>query len=149
MVKNCLVCNKEFYTYPAKVKVGKGKYCSRKCCLLITGIKKGQRLSPATEIKKGQKPWSYKGWRYAGRGKKYIDIHVGHRKYIREHRLVMEKHLGRKLETWEEIHHIDGDGLNNDINNLLLTTKSEHLKLEHKDGRYMEHLKRLHKGGGV
>lgn len=31
MIKNCLRCNTEFYTKPARVKVGKGKYCSVKC----------------------------------------------------------------------------------------------------------------------
>jgi hypothetical protein len=51
-------------------------------------------------------------------------------KYI--HRLVMEKCLGRKLETWEHVHHIDGNPKNNDISNLQVLTNSEHRKLEHK-----------------
>ena len=38
----------------------------------------------------------------------------------------MELKIGRKLFINECVHHIDGDTLNNDINNLLLVTRSEH-----------------------
>ncbi len=31
MIKNCLVCNKEFRTFPSAIKRGGGKYCSEKC----------------------------------------------------------------------------------------------------------------------
>ena len=34
------------------------------------------------------------------------------------HRLIMELHLDRKLEEWEQIDHIDGCGLNNSLDNL-------------------------------
>lgn len=44
----------------------------------------------------------------------------------RTHRLVMEAHLGRKLERNEHVHHKDGDKTNNHISNLQLMTASEH-----------------------
>jgi hypothetical protein len=39
-------------------------------------------------------------------------------KYVREHRLVAEKMLGRALRRREVVHHIDGNTLNNDPSNL-------------------------------
>jgi len=42
--------------------------------------------------------------------------------YVLEHRLVMEKHLGRYLEPHEHVHHIDGNRANNTLKNLELWT---------------------------
>jgi hypothetical protein len=44
----------------------------------------------------------------------------------RSHVLLMEKFIGRKIYRNECIHHIDGNSLNNDINNLYLMTNSDH-----------------------
>jgi hypothetical protein len=43
-------------------------------------------------------------------------------KHIKEHRYVMEQHLGRKLSQNEHIHHIDGNRLNNNLKNLEIWT---------------------------
>lgn len=46
--------------------------------------------------------------------------------WVRQHIIVVENHIGRKLFENEVVHHIDGDKLNNDIKNLDICTISEH-----------------------
>lgn len=48
-------------------------------------------------------------------------------KSIREHRLVWEKHNGSIPEGYV-IHHKDGNGLNNSIENLEMMTRAEHVR---------------------
>jgi hypothetical protein len=51
---------------------------------------------------------------------------------ILEHRLVMAEHLGRPLESWEIVHHRDGNKQNNTINNLeLMIDASTHNQITH------------------
>jgi hypothetical protein len=73
-------------------------------------------------------------------GGRYIDVHgyvmiliesgprngSGWKKYRKEHIIVMESHLGRKLRKGEIVHHIDGNRQNNDISNLSLLNHRKH-----------------------
>jgi hypothetical protein len=73
--------------------------------------------------------------------------------YVREHRLVMEKFIGRYLDPRELVHHIDGNKKNNSIDNLKIVSMSEHRRIHNlKDMKHShcyddEKLKSLHSLG--
>ena len=58
---------------------------------------------------------------------------------IKEHIFIMEQYLGRKLKENEVVHHINGNKLDNNIDNLQLLSREEHSRLhrqkELRDGK--------------
>ena len=96
-----------------------------------TWVRRGQRLSPKTEFKKGQQPYNF------GKGKGYINIH-GYKiisingTEILEHRYIISKKINRKLKPKEHTHHINENRLDNRIENLKIMERGQHTKLHHK-----------------
>ena len=119
----CLNCSKEF----SVVGKSKAKYCSRRC--YWDTIKK---LPP-------EKTPAWRGG-VCHQGP-YIQIKSPNhplkdaRGYVFEHRLVMEKYIGRYLTKNEVVHHIDGNRSNNLIDNLLLLKRGEHASKHHKGAK--------------
>lgn len=120
----CSLCEKEQETTEWRFKKKKTTFC--KDCASIgtqTGIKKPQVTGINSGRWKGGEYISTDGYRMVK-----CDGHFhpsGRVKYKREHILVVEEFIGRELKTargymGEQVHHIDGDKLNNVIDNLLL-----------------------------
>ena len=127
----------------------KGKKLSKQHKQNLSEARKGKHYSPTTEFKKGQKAWNkgkkcphligknnpnWNGGKYHNHyGYVLVRVHKhpfsDHYGYVREHRLVMEKHLKRYLKPRERVHHINGIRDDNRIKNLkLFSNDSEHQK---------------------
>jgi predicted nucleic acid-binding Zn ribbon protein len=106
----CAVCGREFYAAQWELRQGK-RHCSYECGNVA---KRGRELVSGT--------------RYV-RKDGYAAVKIGIRQYQLEHRLIMERHLGRPLTPNEHVHHINGDRLDNRLANLRLLTNSDHGKL--------------------
>jgi len=101
------------------------RFCSRQC--LYEGMR-------------GAKSAYWKGGRHV-RADGYVLVQspghpaaFGHGGYVKEHRFVMEQHLGRYLRPSETVHHRNGDRTDNRIENLELWSK------HHKPGQRVEDL---------
>ena len=131
----CKECGKSFYSkYPNR------KFCSTTCS------SKGRTMLPnAGQFKKGvgcgkvgDKHPSWRGGikiNRTGHVSVYSPTHPNRDKqgFYKEHRLVMEEHLGRYLLKHEIIHHKNGEPYDNRIENLqLFNCQSDHLKFHHK-----------------
>lgn len=141
--KDCLICRKKFYA-PKWRQKRNPKYCSFKCSGFARkdkplSMKHKKRIQNA--VPKREKSHLWKG------GKRitwsnYIQIYqpehpnTDNRGYIREHRLVMEKYLGRYLKSSEVVHHVDGDTKNNNINNLMLFRSNAEHRAYHKNALF-------------
>jgi len=68
---------------------------------------------------------NYRGRKITHRNRYPVIIGISGRGQ-RVHRYLMEKHLGRKLQKTEHVHHKDGDVMNWELSNLVILQKNTH-----------------------
>ncbi len=97
---------------------------------------RGQHSSIKTEFKAGVKPWNFKG---EIKRNGYTLVHIPDhpyctsKGYVRKHRLVIEREIGRYLKPNERVHHINEIRSDNERRNLIaFTSESAHQRF-HKD----------------
>lgn len=111
----CAVCGTPFV--PSR-KRKEAKYCSKKCIWVAV---KGPEYNAALARK--YNPPRNRAQRGTGT-KGYVKINGRH-----EHRIVMEKIVGRPLKYEDVVHHKDEDKHNNSPENLELTTRHDHIHI--------------------
>lgn len=119
------------------------KFCSTNCANKFNAPIQARKKVGKLNSMYGKKPHNYKGGTLTKSGSRnvnYLELTVNGKR-IKKHRVIMQRHLGRKLKKTEVVHHIDGNGLNNKISNLQVMDKSEHSRL-HADVRFLQ-------GGGA
>lgn len=103
-------------------------YCGNKCANIVTATLAG--FNSHKWVKRGTESHMWRGGRGAtdkGYMAAYAPGHPAAKSSGRvlEHRLVMEKHIGRYLASYESVHHKNGVRSDNRIENLELWTKPQ------------------------
>jgi len=117
-MNQCPICKMPFV--PARKKQ---VFCSKSCASVPKGA-----------MRKGIKTGPREGWMYKkqidkdGYVRRYARLHpfCDGRLMIQEHVMVMENHIGRRLQSDEVVHHKNGNRQDNRLPNLQLMTRSEH-----------------------
>lgn len=142
--QSCKDCNKERWVF---LKNGKPAALRCRPCAM-KDEERLKRLSEAGKKRTGDKGLNWKGGRHKD-ASGYVRILLqpddffypmaNCNGYVREHRLVMARKLGRCLQSWEKVHHkgirhIDIENKSDNlIDNLKLTTAGSHI-IEHSKG---------------
>lgn len=114
---------------------------------LYENMKRGHKMSEETKQKQSKS--AINRWHGKSRGVSmkvtgYLEVTTGENKNRRQHVIIMEHHIGRRLEKDEVVHHINGKRSDNRIENLQLMTRAEHSALHAKEN-YSKRVKN-HKG---
>jgi len=125
-IRKCKKCGCSYFAPSNNIKKGHGLYCSRSCHIksqlgkFASGWKGGKtNISGYVYIYQPQHP------------------HVNASGYVAEHRLIIERKIGRYLLLTEVVHHKNGIRDDNREENLTLFTNNEHGSYHHKGRVYI------------
>lgn len=155
----CIECGQPVRQTPQRSATGRGKFCSKSCKNKWWSGRplprqRRQIECPACSVKFDVIPSSKQ--RYCSPQCRYQHMRGNHSprykatptirtdgyrevpnpnggRRVLEHRLVVETHLGRRLRRDEVVHHINGDKLDNSIENLAVMTREEHSSVHSAD----------------
>ena len=157
MIVFCSYCNKELNRKPSSIR--ERTYCNASCQLkneYKLGIRNKNTITKKANeaVKRNgfpqrrgltrEKTSNWKGGRNIHRD--YVRLRVGNQ-YVKEHRHVWEQNYGKIPDGWQ-IHHINGDTLDNRIENLQALSNTNHQKLHNrlrKRDKYGKFLKSISK----
>lgn len=116
----CPQCGDDFVTKLRSDGSTYTKVCSYSCSQAAQQVANPKRYSGERCARwKGGIMENFRGYRLIWMPD-HPSLRNSKRKYVAEHRLVMEEHLGRYLESYEQVHHKNGIRNDNDIENLEL-----------------------------
>ena len=110
----CDNCGNDFEIFPCYLKrERKHRFCCKSCEAEFKNFQNSVEQWKGGHISKST-------------GYRYIRVNGVQ---IEEHRLIMMKHLGRELNSDEIVHHLNGNKIDNRIENLCLMSNEEHAKM--------------------
>jgi hypothetical protein len=132
VVVACAICGKKIIKKYSETfwhnKIGNKKrlrhYCSPKCRHVGSSRFDSKRVA---DYQKNNKGYFKQKLGRKGASISYDGYHTFSNRKV--HRLLMEKHIGRKLKSTEIVHHINFNKLDNRIENLQIISRSEHNKI--------------------
>ncbi len=150
----CTVCGNEFTAHGKRAKIA--KFCSIKCRTTrkvipchhcgIDVVKHPFEIAKYTNVFcSGSCYAAFKSTGHINQKGYKIITHDGN--LIGEHRVIMERHLGRKLHPREHVHHKNRDTLDNRIDNLEVLEISAHSAEHHPMTWDVEEAKKLYESG--
>jgi hypothetical protein len=131
-IRVCKKCGITFFIKPYEVTRGKGIYCSKSCKSKCNFFSKESRKK-ISKSKIGENNSRWIGGIIKRNNRILVYLPKSKMKmygqYVYNSRKVMSEHLGRKLLSSEIVHHIDGNSLNDSIDNLKIMSSEEHGRL--------------------